>query len=1064
MKESNELLREYVDRGTESSFRELVDRYMDLVYSSARRRMGGAESLAEDVAQEVFLDLSRKAGSLPENVFLGGWLHRHTCFVAGTHMRKMARRQVRETNAALMDDRESVEGQESEWRDISEILDELIDRLPEKDRISIVLRYIEQKGLREIGARLGVSDDAAQKRVGRALERLRGDAMERGLTISTAALAAWLSAHCLEAAPAALSEQTVEAVIRGGGGTGAAALGGLLTPALIKALGVATIVALLGWGLVATSSSRRVDAVAPAPVVNSVAGKPAKTASNTAPGREMASPAAAPAKSTDPLEIRVFASDTGEPIPNVEFQIQTTHSEGLEKSVHHADRAGICRVKLKRDALRTLKITAIRPGFEDAGLTWQPSIGTVIPVSYDLRLERAVTIGGRVENWRGAPIAGLKVSLGFDEGPNDKGKVRTLGLRSIDVATDRDGKWSVERVGEIGVRRVGLMIKSEDYPHLLTSLLAGQQEAEKQLRGQVYVTRLEREAGVSGRVVDEHGEPLEGVAIVVGDQNTSARRDTTTDAAGAFSVKGCHAKKLPVFARLQGRAPATIEVDASNGEATADLTLKPGSRVRVRITDQEGAPVSKASISPGGEHARSDEDGRCEFYGASGETTTLSIRKRGFMNHLEEIIVADGLEANVTLIPELVLVGTVRDAETGALIPNFRIIAGTPLRDVFGKHDRMPFWSAFSWHWHVSKDGHFRFALNDTVIPKERDKGFIFKFEAEGYETRESTTVAPDGGLTRMDVTLRRQGNTGIQIMLPNGRPAVAAEVGLIAPGARLSLAPGGFDRGVQQGRLLRSGKNGRVQLPLDESVQRVVFIHPKGFAELSGEEAGKRDEVSLLAWGRIEGVYRRDGIPAANRELSLTIVNALRGALRMDHNLSRCRTDAQGRFQFEDVPPTICRVSEMTPMESPPGSTGTMSKYEPGLEVRVLAGQTTEVDVDLRRTGFAETLKLPGGLDANPDWMEVISITPLSTAELAPGQVRAGGGYKTRLLRDENSILRAEIVAGGAFQINARYVSRDDAGRSKIEGQGETTVFVPEELSGLVNYGVVQMRPPDSR
>ena len=59
MKESNELLREYVDRGTESSFRELVDRYMDLVYSSARRRMGGAESLAEDVAQEVFLDLSR---------------------------------------------------------------------------------------------------------------------------------------------------------------------------------------------------------------------------------------------------------------------------------------------------------------------------------------------------------------------------------------------------------------------------------------------------------------------------------------------------------------------------------------------------------------------------------------------------------------------------------------------------------------------------------------------------------------------------------------------------------------------------------------------------------------------------------------------------------------------------------------------------------------------------------------------------------------------------------------------------------------------------------------------
>ncbi len=73
--ENVNLLRAYAENGDESAFRELVTRYIDLVYSTAVRKVGDPE-LARDVTQTVFADLARKAHSLRNLDFIGGWLHR----------------------------------------------------------------------------------------------------------------------------------------------------------------------------------------------------------------------------------------------------------------------------------------------------------------------------------------------------------------------------------------------------------------------------------------------------------------------------------------------------------------------------------------------------------------------------------------------------------------------------------------------------------------------------------------------------------------------------------------------------------------------------------------------------------------------------------------------------------------------------------------------------------------------------------------------------------------------------------------------------------------------------
>ena len=102
MTDSWKLLEDYVENGSETAFRELVSRYINLVYSTAVRLVDSDTHLAEDVVQTVFMDLARQARALSKDVMLGGWLHRHTCFVAAKAMRSNRRRQFRERQAVEM--------------------------------------------------------------------------------------------------------------------------------------------------------------------------------------------------------------------------------------------------------------------------------------------------------------------------------------------------------------------------------------------------------------------------------------------------------------------------------------------------------------------------------------------------------------------------------------------------------------------------------------------------------------------------------------------------------------------------------------------------------------------------------------------------------------------------------------------------------------------------------------------------------------------------------------------------------------------------------------------------
>jgi len=173
-KSDTRLLREYAEQGSEVAFREIVSRHMALVYLYALRKVNSPD-LARDVAQCVFADLARKSkpliGKLADNASLCGWLYCSTRRAALMLLRSERRRHTRERQATEQVDPAFEEP--LEWNRVRPLLDEAMADLNNVDREALLLRYFQKRDLHAVGAALGVSDDAAQKRVSRALGRLR---------------------------------------------------------------------------------------------------------------------------------------------------------------------------------------------------------------------------------------------------------------------------------------------------------------------------------------------------------------------------------------------------------------------------------------------------------------------------------------------------------------------------------------------------------------------------------------------------------------------------------------------------------------------------------------------------------------------------------------------------------------------------------------------------------------------------------------------------------------------------------------------------------------------------
>lgn len=220
-----DLISSYARDGEEGAFRAIVARHVDLVFATALRQVGD-RGVAEEITQNVFVALSRKAGSLRGYETLAGWLHRTTILEAKARIRSELRRRQREQTAAELAERQN-EGA-SPLAPLVPLLDEALLSLREGDRTALVSRFLEERPLREVGAALGVDEDAARKRVSRALDRLSEFFRARGFALPAGVGVAGLFPLGSQAAPSGLAATVTQA------GLTAGVAGGSLTPMLLN--------------------------------------------------------------------------------------------------------------------------------------------------------------------------------------------------------------------------------------------------------------------------------------------------------------------------------------------------------------------------------------------------------------------------------------------------------------------------------------------------------------------------------------------------------------------------------------------------------------------------------------------------------------------------------------------------------------------------------------------------------------------------------------------------------------------------------------------------------------
>ncbi|HEY7120351.1 MAG TPA: sigma-70 family RNA polymerase sigma factor [Tepidisphaeraceae bacterium] len=436
----HDLLAHYVRENSQPAFARLVQRHIGLVYAAARRQVGGDPHLAEDVTQAVFLLLANKARArqIPSGTILAGWLFNATRYAAANAKKSEARRKHHERQGGLMSCHPTAgDVCDAPWDTVAPLLDGALARLASADRDAVLLKFIQGKSHRDVGVAMGISEEAARKRVSRAIDRLRQLLTRRGVALSAVTLGALLTSHAAEAAPPAL---TAACGFAASGATTSTVIGkgtlGFMTFTKAK-LGAACVAAamVVGGGTGYAMHIIKARQAARAPVI--LAQAPAQ-ATPKAPAA--ASTGAPPAVEVKLIEGTVVRGD-GEPLPDVEVYLATPQNSVNIYSRNQRNKPQIT----EPDG----KFSFVRPPDDNWKIVAMTPEGVAQVLAEDLAKSPLVVLQpwGRVEGTLYAatkPLAGQTVHLGEWGWAGDA--LDNCVTNQTTVKTDKDGHFVADRV------------------------------------------------------------------------------------------------------------------------------------------------------------------------------------------------------------------------------------------------------------------------------------------------------------------------------------------------------------------------------------------------------------------------------------------------------------------------------------------------------------------------------------------------------------------------------------------------------------------------------------------
>lgn len=566
-----ELLEAWSSRRDESAFAELVRRHLDLVYASALRQVRDA-ALAKDIAQAVFLVLSRKAGSLGPGVILSGWLFRTTRFVAARAVRAEQRRVHHEHQATMQPPDTETAPLPEQWTAVEPHLDAALAALSESDRRAVLLRFLENQPLRQVGERLGVGEEAAKKRVSRAVEKLRNFLSHRGVALTVAALTTLLLNLPAGAAPVGLSTEISAAVI---GNSVAPASMGLAAGAqrdqflarLLQSLpwAAAALVVLVAGGVFWTQLSEPTPATVadPAPATPTQAAQaPATKIPETPPLPAQPGPSR--------ILINVRAADDNRALVARGMALFWTRREPVRRQEVNSDSQGNLEIPAADPNIHQVSLWLSVPGYVPVHLRWQQHEFVEPLLLYTCRMQRGQTLRGTVHDEAGHPVAGARIqfhSPGMDLSAREN-------IDYFDALTsvisDEAGRYATDQLPLlVGRNTMRYSVSHPDYVRVAVDLLSPET-----LRTN-HVVILRTGHFVHGHVYDGAGTPLADAKVQEEHNYNLPTRKTKSSGDGTFILGPFAPGPLKIAATAGGFSERAHSFILDKTTPDIDLALEP---------------------------------------------------------------------------------------------------------------------------------------------------------------------------------------------------------------------------------------------------------------------------------------------------------------------------------------------------------------------------------------------------------------------------------------------------------------------------------------------------------
>jgi hypothetical protein len=566
---------------------------------------------------------------------------------------------------------------------------------------------------------------------------------------------------------------------------------------------------------------------------------------------------------------------------------------------------------------------------------------------------------------------------------------------------------------------------------------------------------------VYGVVLDENGRPLQGATVIQGHDRWGSPSvpATETDAQGRFCFANAKPGELMLTFQAEGYAPELIALDVNAQTRLLEVRLAKAHTIRGRVLDKEGRPIAGAWVGADtwrGHRSikwetETDAQGRFLWSNAPPDEVKFCITKEGFVRNSTYSLKPSEEEQIVTLLPPQRIHGTVVDADTGQPVTRFKTILGVACGD-----DGHAFWDgprpsvAFT-------NGRYEIEIYsepscvsyvETIVNWQKmittntvSQGHVVRVEADGYQPAVSRAFKTDEGTLVVDFKLKKAGRLTGVIRLPNGSPAVGADVALAWTGSGVHLSDGRLIKSeMGQAVVATAGTDGSFSLPVERETFTLVAVHDGGFAAIPSDALNVPVQITLQPWGRVEGTFFVGTKPMSNQEIRMNYV-PMGARIRTVYNA--VSTDESSHFAFDRVRP------------------GVVILYPSAMSLEVKPGETVTVALGGTGQPVIGRLVAPAGFENQIDWVglspHVSTVIPLSKfpeqwstmTQEEKNQWRLMEMHPYPMVISADGSFRVEDVSSGTYEVQISLTEPLSNGVSIVRHSFRREFTVPELPNG---------------